>query len=256
MRAVAMIVFAFAGVFAFPQNPAISGSDSVAAGAQEAVRAQNSAPSGQTALGQNGAGSLNPSAIQGGPIATGTEIRAVLDTPLSTRTARQGDRFTATVSQTVRGSDGSEAIPAGARIEGEVVDAEEGKGVSTAHGRGKLSMRFNDITLPGGQSVPFAATLISVHNTNGREAKSSDDESETISGARGKDMMKNTGADTGIGALTGLIFGTPLRGLAVGTLSGGGYVLSVKSKDVDLPAQTGMVIRLDQPFGGQSPGVR
>ncbi len=250
MRAVAMIVFTFAGVFAFPQNPAISGSDSAAAGTQDAVRAPS--PSGQTALGQSGAGSLSPSTIPGGPIATGTEIRAVLDTPLSTRTARQGDRFTATVSQTVRGSDGSEVIPAGARIEGEVVDAEEGKGVSTAHGRGKLSLRFNDIALPGGQSVPFTAALISVHNTNGREAKSSDDESETLSGARGKDMVKNTGTTAGIGPLTGLIFGTPLRGLAVGTLSGGGYVLSVKGKDVDLPAQTGMVIRLDQPFGGQS----
>ncbi|HET6843824.1 MAG TPA: hypothetical protein VFK06_19410 [Candidatus Angelobacter sp.] len=252
MRAVAMIVFTFAGVFAFPQNPAVSGSNSVAAVTQETARARNSAPSGETALGQSGAGSLSPSAIPGGPIATGTEIRAVLDTPLSTRTARQGDRFTATVSRTVRGSDGSEAIPAGARIEGEVVDAEEGKGVSAAHGRGKLSLRFNDIALPGGQSVPFAATLISVHTTNGREAKSSDDESATLSGARGRDMVKNTGTEAGIAPLTGLIFGTPLRGLAVGTLSGGGYVLSVKGKDVDLPAQTGMVIRLDQPFGGQN----
>lgn len=255
MRAVAMIVFIFAGVFAFPQNPEVSVSNSAVAGTQETARARNSAPSGETALGQSGAGSLSP-AIPGGPIATGTEIRAVLDTPLSTRTARQGDRFTATVSQTVRGSDGSEAIPAGARIEGEVVDAEEGKGVSAAHGRGKLSLRFNDIALPGGQSVPFTATLISVHTTNGREAKSSDDESETFSGARRRDMVKNTGTEAGIGPLTGLIFGTPLRGLAVGTLSGGGYVLSVKGKDVDLPAQTGMVIRLDQSFGDQSPGVR
>ena len=251
MRAKAMIVFAFAGVFAFSQNSAVSAT----VGTQEAVRAQNSAPSAQTALEQSGT-SLSPSAIQSGPVASGTEIRAVLDTPLSTRTARQGDRFTATVSQTVRGSDGSEAIPAGARIEGEVVDAEEGKGVSTAHGRGKLSLRFNDIALPDGQSVPFIATLISVHNTNGREAKSTDDEGETLSGARGRDMVKNTGTEAGIGTpLAGLTFGSPLRGLAVGTLSGGGYVLSVKSKDVDLPAQTGMVIRLNQPLGTQGSGV-
>jgi len=241
MRAVAMIVFTFAGVLAFPQNPAVSAT----VGTQEAVRAQNSVPSGQNALDQSGAGSLSPPAIPGGQIAAGTEIRAVLDTPLSTRTARQGDHFTATVAQTIRGSDHSEAIPAGARIEGEVVETEEGKGVSTVHGRGKLSLRFHDIALPGGQSVPFAATLISVHNTN---------EGETLSGARGRGVVKNTGTEAGIGTLTG--FGNPLRGLAVGTFSGGGYVLSVKGKDVDLPAQTGMVIRLDQPFGLQVSGVR
>jgi hypothetical protein len=43
-----------------------------------------------------------------------------------------------------------------------------------------------------------------------------------------------------------LIFGSPLKGLAIGALSGGGYILATKGKDVNLPAQTGMVIRLDQ----------
>lgn len=250
MRAVAMIVFSCAGVLALSQNPQIS----AATGTQEAVRTQNSVP--LIALEQNETHSVNPSVIQGEQIAAGTEIRAVLDTPLSTRTARQGDRFTATVAQTVRGSDGSEAMPAGARIEGEVVEAEEGRGAPTAHGRGKLSLRFHDIALSGGQSAPFTATLVSVHNTNGREVKSIDDEGETLSGTRSKDVVKNTGTEAEIGTPTGLIFGSPLRGLAVGTLSGGGYILSVKGREVDLPAQTGIVIRLDQPFDIQSSDAR
>jgi hypothetical protein len=28
-------------------------------------------------------------------------------------------------------------------------------------------------------------------------------------------------------------------------MAGGGYILAIRSKDVDLPAQTGMVIRFD-----------
>ncbi|HLY98594.1 MAG TPA: hypothetical protein VKT33_05965 [Candidatus Angelobacter sp.] len=193
---------------------------------------------------------MNPSAIQGEQIAAGTEIHAVLDTPLSTRTARQGDHFTATVAQTVRGRDGFVAIPAGARIEGEIAESEEGRGVTTIHGRGKLSLRFQGIALSGGQNVPFAATLISVHNTNGKETRNTG--GETLSGARSRDVVKNTGTETG--TLTEPVFGNPLHGLAVGAFSGGGYVLSVKGKEVDLPAQTGMVIRLDQPFGIQGLG--
>jgi hypothetical protein len=50
-----------------------------------------------------------------------------------------------------------------------------------------------------------------------------------------------------VGGGSGTAFGGPLKGLAIGTLVGGGYVLSTKGKEVNLPAQTGMVIRLDQP---------
>jgi hypothetical protein len=38
--------------------------------------------------------------------------------------------------------------------------------------------------------------------------------------------------------------------MAVGALAGGGYVLATKAKQVNLPAQTGMVIRIDQPLSG------
>jgi hypothetical protein len=38
--------------------------------------------------------------------------------------------------------------------------------------------------------------------------------------------------------------------MAVGALTGGGYVLATKAKEVNLPAQTGMVIRLDQALSG------
>jgi hypothetical protein len=60
-------------------------------------------------------------------------------------------------------------------------------------------------------------------------------------------VAKDVGIGAGIGTVAGLIFGGPLKGLAVGALAGGGYVLATKGKDVELPAQTGLVIRLDQP---------
>jgi hypothetical protein len=170
-------------------------------------------------------------------VVAGTEIRAALDTPLSTRTSKPGDRFTASITDPVRANNSAVVIPGGARIEGEVAEAEEGKTVAALRGKSTLSLRFRNVVMPNGQTLPLIATLISVHDTSGRNPIKVD---------QGKDAAK----DVGIGTSTGLVFGGPLKGLAIGTLAGGGYVLSIKGKDVNLPAQTGMVIRLDQPFSG------
>jgi hypothetical protein len=205
----------------------------------------------------NNGASPNPASTQSAPaensaigidqVAAGTEIHAALDTPLSTRTSKAGDRFTAIISDPVRGNNGAVVIPGGTRVEGEVAEAEEGKTMAALRGKAKLSLRFRDVVLPNGQTLPFTATLISVHDTSGKNAKKADEEGQVQSGARGKDAVKDVGIGAGIGTVAGLIFGGPLKGLAIGALAGGGYVLATKGKEVNLPAQTGMVIRLDQP---------
>ena len=182
-----------------------------------------------------------------GEISVGTEIRATLDTPLSTKTSKPGDRFTATVTQPVQGSSGV-VIPTGARVEGEVAEAEEGKTLPSVRGRGKLNLRFRDIVLPNGQTIPLIATLVSVNNTSGKQTRKADNEGQVQSGTQGKDVAKDVGIGAGVGTVAGLIFGGPLKGLAIGALAGGGYVLATNGKDVNLPAETGMVIRLDQPL--------
>ena len=177
----------------------------------------------------------------------GTEIHAALDTPLSTKTSKSGDRFTATITDPVRGGNGAIVIPSGSRVEGEVADTEESKTLAALRGKGKLDLRFRDLVLPNGQNLPLTATLISVHDTSGTNSKSSGKESQS---ARNKNIATDAGG--GAGADSGLVFGGPLKGLAIGTLAGGGYVLATKTKNVNLPAQTGMVIRLDQPVSSSA----
>jgi hypothetical protein len=139
-------------------------------------------------------------------------------------------------------------VPTGARIEGEVSESEEGKTLPALRGRGKLNLRLRDIVLPNGQTVPLIATLVSVNSTNGKNTQKADNEGEVQSGTRGKDVAKDVGIGAGIGTVAGLIFGGPLKGLAIGAMAGGGYVLATNGKQVNLPAQTGMVIKLDQPL--------
>jgi len=180
-------------------------------------------------------------------VTAGTEIRAALDTPLSTKTSKPGDRFTATITEPVRGSNGAIVIPAGARVEGEVAETEEEKTLPALRDKANLSLRFRDLVLPTGQTLPLTAALISVNNTNGKSTKKADEEGQTQPGTRNRDVAKDVGSGAGPGTVGGPVFGAPLKGLAIGAQTGGGYVLAIKGKQVNLPAQTGMVIRLDQP---------
>ncbi|HSK43863.1 MAG TPA: hypothetical protein VLA83_08255, partial [Candidatus Binatia bacterium] len=76
----------------------------------------------------------------------------------------------------------------------------------------------------------------------GKNSKKVITEGQNQSGRNGKDP-------TVIGSPTanGRSFGGPIKGLAIGTLSGGGYIVATNGKDVHLPAQAGMLIRVDQP---------
>ncbi len=233
-----------------PPQPATAGEDT-----QRQVPGANANPSASQSQQQAspaGAQNTTPPASANQPavndqVIAGTEIRAILDTPLSTRTSKAGDRFTATISEPVRGANGGTVIPAGTRVEGEVAEMEEGKTLPALRDKANLSLRFRDLVLPSGQTLPLTATLISVNNTNGKNTKKADEEAQMQSGNRNRDVAKDAGIGGGAGTMAGPVFGGPLKGLAIGALAGGGYVLSTKGKSVNLPAQTGMVIRLDQP---------
>jgi hypothetical protein len=167
-------------------------------------------------------------------VGAGTEIHAALDTPLSSKTAKPGDRFTATLSDPVRANNGAVVIPAGARIEGEVAESDDEKTLAALKDKPKLSLRFRDVVLPTGQTVPLTATLVSVHDTSSKSPR--------------KSIAEGGKGSSAIGAAAARSLGGPIKGLAIGTLSGGGYVVATNGKDVRLPAQAVMLIRVDQPL--------
>ena len=174
----------------------------------------------------------------------GTQIEASLDQALSTKNAQVGDDFSATVTQPVRSSNGTVLIPTGSKINGKVSESEQGKTLPAIRGRGRLNVRFVDITFPEHVSAPLLATLVSVHPKGGNGKTGS--EGEITSGTSGKDTVKDVGIGAGVGTVAGLIFGSALKGLAIGAIAGGGYVLATNGKDVELPAQTELTVRLDQ----------
>jgi hypothetical protein len=186
---------------------------------------------------------------------SGTEIYASLDNELSTKASQPGDKFSATVSQPVRDPNDRIVIPTGSHLNAQVTESEEGKTLPTVFGRGKLNMRFESITLPNGTSLPISATLLSLNQSGGNGSVNS--EGEVQSGTKGSTAAKGVGVGAGIGTIAGLILGGPFKGLAIGAIAGGGYILATKGKDVELPQNTGLKLRLDQPVSlGNYSGAR
>ena len=175
-----------------------------------------------------------------------TQFKVTLDRTLSSKISHPGDTFTATLTEPLRNQQGDELIPAGTRINGVVQDAESGKIFASMRGKGKLSLRFQDLQLMNGQTLPIQATLLGVSEIKGKGKVSTNDEGQVTGNTTGTTTAKDIGIGAGVGTIAGLIFGGALKGLAIGAIAGGGYVLANAGKDVELPAQTGLNLRLDQ----------
>jgi hypothetical protein len=236
-----------------PSSQPISSFATVTAGGQPQFDQQPATIASSTA--QNGGPQLTRREHASGhnnELPAGTEIDLSLETALSTKTSSPGQRFTAVVTQPVRDLNDHVVIPTGARIGGQVTESEEGKTLPTVRGRGKLNMRFETVMLPNGTNIPISATLLSVNQAGGNGSVTP--EGEVQSDTHATTAATGAGVGAGIGTIAGLIFGGPLKGLVIGAIAGGGYILATKGKDVELPQNTGLKIRLDQPMAaGQYP---
>ncbi len=173
----------------------------------------------------------------------GTILRLRLEHTLSTRTNRQGDRFTATVDEPVYlGSSSQVAIPAGSSVKGSISQSERPgrvKGTATLH------LRFETIALPGGREMPFEATLISMEGPN---AGTVDEGEGSVKGKKstGRDTA-TVGGGAALGAIIGAIAGGgkgAAIGAGVGAAAGTGTVLGTRGKEIDLPGGSIMEVRL------------
>ena len=166
--------------------------------------------------------------ISGGSfiVRDGTELLAVLSDNLSTKEARDGNRFTLTVR--------SPSQYAGATIEGYLTRVARSGQVS---GRAEMSFEFDTIRLRNGRVYNFAGYIESVRTTNDdsvrvdNEGKVQDESSQT---AR---TVTRTGIGAAIGAVIGAVAGGgkgAAIGAAVGAGAGAGSVFIQGRNDLEL----------------------
>ncbi|MDQ3134561.1 MAG: hypothetical protein M3Q76_07115 [Acidobacteriota bacterium] len=177
-------------------------------------------------------------------------IRVRMDSSLSSKTARIGDRFSTTVTDPVY-ANGVEVIPAGSKVWGRV------SAVKRAGGRspGTLSVGFNSVELPNRARHTINGSLTSL------EADDVNSDSESTVG--GRSNRKRDAVFIGGGAATGAIIGAIAgggKGAGIGAILGGGLGtvgrVFEKEKEAEVKSGTEFGVILNRSVSLPATGAR
>jgi hypothetical protein len=138
-----------------------------------------------------------------GTIAAGSTLNLTSGSKICTNTNKVGDHFTATVSNSITGSNGA-VIPAGATADVEVTELKRSENVND-----KVVMGFRVTSVKfGGHTYPVSATT------------SSAEVDKVKNQPRNKDIQKVVGG-AAIGAIAGQILGKSTKATVIGAAAGG-----------------------------------
>ncbi|MGZ4813168.1 MAG: hypothetical protein ACXVZI_10405 [Terriglobales bacterium] len=183
--------------------------------------------------------SVDPMAV----LTVGTAVKMKLETRISTRTNKAGDRFSGRVTEAVT-LRGRTIIPVGAGLEGRVAHVSEPRRI---RGTPTIDLRPDTITMPNGDRYSFSAVVV---DTDARPDVDVNDEGKLKGrGHDGKDW-KETGVAAGAGALGGgLIAGGEgaLIGAGVGATASVVHWL-IKTRSAELPSGTEIIMELSRPM--------
>ncbi|NQY79101.1 MAG: hypothetical protein HRT47_02195 [Candidatus Caenarcaniphilales bacterium] len=175
-------------------------------------------------------------------VAAGTPMQAVINETISSEFTRPGERLTLSLGSPVY-SGSSVALPAGALVEAEVIEASP---AGRAGSPGKLDFRLTAVITPDGGRIPLSASL-----DQNRFSLTAENHS------RVKHYAKATVAGAAGGALSGLIGGAISggrvgRGTALGTAVGSGVGILggtlKKGKELTIAKGTPIPFILDRPL--------
>jgi len=179
----------------------------------------------------------------------GTEIHLTLLTPVSSSMSHDGDPFIAVLAQPVA-FDSRIIVPAGTRVHGVVGTIQKAKNFSVFRGQAYLNLIFKSIEIDS-RLIPVQMSLMAIgrpregsYSKERRDVKITEGEVIQQKHDYSGDAIGMVVGGGG-GTLMGVLFSNVTRGLGIGLAAGAVYVVARKGKEVDMPAQTGLLARLD-----------
>jgi outer membrane lipoprotein SlyB len=167
--------------------------------------------------------------------AAGTRVPLSAGDTITTRHAKVGDAFTASVSQDVKDAQGHVVIPAGSTVQG-TIDAADPR--PNPNSPGKLALSVHSVTVRG-TSYAVEGTVVAM---------------DTVEQGRGvtKADAAKVGAGAAAGAIVGKLIGKDTKGAVIGGVvgAGAGAAAARASRDIDivLPKGAGVTLKLDKPL--------
>jgi hypothetical protein len=182
-------------------------------------------------------------------VAPGTEVRLHIVSGIGTAASRSGDAFVAVVSEPVFVGN-TLLIPAGTRVHGTIGTVEPARRFSIFRGQAYMDLSFRSLEIDS-RLVPVHMSILEIERpgTDRDAPRRHDvriDEGQIIEERhdyRGDVLGASIG--TGGGALIGLIFSNVARGFGFGLAGSAVYIVARKGKEENLPAETGMLVRID-----------
>lgn len=185
---------------------------------------------------------------QANQVIPGTQVRLNLVNGLSTTVAHDGDPFVAIVAEPV--FIGSQLVlPAGAKVHGTVTSVNRPKMFSMFRGGASMNLVFNSVEIES-RIFPAKMSILSIYN-GATDANKQRKDVKTVEGVVIEEKhsvagdIEAVGIGTAGGSTVGLVFSHVLRGTVFGLVGGTAYIVAKKGKEVELPAQTGLLVRMD-----------
>ncbi|HEX3126275.1 MAG TPA: TrbI/VirB10 family protein [Thermoanaerobaculia bacterium] len=170
-------------------------------------------------------------------VPAGTQMRVEFLKSLSSQTSEPGDIFRARVASDITDDGGRVIIPAGSEVVGVVGEAVPLRKVG---GQAKLTLRFTDLVLPSGNTVPIQASFVGEGRSETRK------DAATIGGAAaggailGRVLSKGNRSK---GAVIGAIIGAA-AGTAIASRTPGEEVTIDRGTTVDLKLDREVEVRV------------
>lgn len=202
---------------------------------QQQQQADNTAPPADNSASQ--ASNTNPPPAQEAPppapvivtVPAGKVLTIRLADEVGSKISQTGQSFVGSLAKPVE-VNGEEVIPAGAKVEGEVVDA---KPLGRFAGGAVLQLKLNSVRVNGKQ-MPIDTAMFT-QNQKGK----------------GKRTGAMVGGGAGLGALIGGLAGGG-KGAAIGAVAGAGAGTAgtafTGNKDIVLPAESAVAFTLKEPL--------
>ena len=190
-----------------------------------------------------------PAFAQSHQLLQGTQIKLTLQNGLSTSVARDGDPFTAIVAEPVL--IGTQVVlPAGARVNGTVGTIYRSRHFGILRGQSSMNITFHSIEIDR-REYPVQMSLLGITQGSGRDSGDGRKDLKIEEGTvvQEKRDIKSVATDVALGmgggSVVGEVFSHVLRGFVIGTVASTAYVIVKKGKDVELPAQSVLLVRMD-----------
>jgi hypothetical protein len=179
----------------------------------------------------------------------GTQVHLTLLSNINTSVSREGDPFVAVVAEPVYLGN-QLLLPAGTRVNGLIGTVEKARHFSVFRGQAYLNLTFRTIEVES-RLIPVQMSIIALEQPHGQsEGKRRKDvkieEGQVVQEKHDfKGDVVGATIGTGGGTLIGAVFSHVVRGFGFGLAGSAAYIVARQGKDVELPAQTGMLVRMD-----------